>query len=307
MLQATSLFFTFLVGVQVSLVEHTSYPKGIISSQNGVYTLSCSYHPAFEVSIDQAVLRKDGQAVWHKQGAGESHFFLGNLGTTVAMIPEGDPVRLDFYDGQGRRAGTVRVPFTQGAQFSDDGEHFFIVSGTGGLLQFAKDGETEAQFGPANAFAISGDGRTVALVQGSELSIFRSQKLLLRAALPRANVRSMTLSRDGKTLGVIDQGTLLVFDTRAKKELSRVRLANPIVLGVAPDGEQVVCAQEERRATSLVRFSLFSRTGAKTAEWSKQFEREYETVHRIDCRSNGIIDVYTTDGRDRYFVSGKED
>ncbi len=307
MLQVMSLFFASLVGIQVTLVEHTANPSGITVSQNGVYVLSCSYRPGFEVGIDQAVLRKDGQAVWHKQGAGESHFFLGNLGTAVAMIPEGDPVRLDFYDEPGRRAGTVRVPFPQGAQFSDDGEHFFVLSGTQGLLQFAKDGKTEAQFGAANTFAISGDGRTVALVQGSELSIFRSQKLLFRAALPSANVRSMTLSRDGKTLGVIDQGTLLVFDTRAKKELWRISLANPIVLGVAQDGEQVVCAQEERQATSRVRFCLFSRTGAKIVEWSRQFEYDYETVHRIDYRPNGIVDVFTTDGRDRYFVSGKED
>ncbi len=299
--QIMSLMISVIFSLNVSFVEKIATPKEPIQSQNGIYTISASFRPGVEVLVDHTSFIKNGKIVWTKAGDGESYYYIGNNGTVVALVPEGDNLFLRFYDHNGNKKSEVFVAYPQGGSFTLDGEGFFFNSASG-LSLFSKDGKVLANFGQCSQYAFSRDGRTVARSSGSEITVSKGEKTIFNSTLPSPSIRGMAMSEDGKSLAVIEHHNLFVYDLTQGRELYHLPVENPIVVSISPDGELIACAKETRLATSFISVSLFNRTGEKVWEWSNRFTKDYETVYRIDFTRDRFLNIYSTDDVFRFRI-----
>ena len=122
---------------------------------------------------------------------------------------------LRFYDGQGNRRDTLAVERFEGGKFSRDGSRLFFMTAKEGLRAGGIDGTTPGQFGLADRWAASADGRIVAVALGREINCFRDGKLISRIAW-RADtipIRALAVSPDGRHAAAISAIHAAVFRT----------------------------------------------------------------------------------------------
>ena len=120
---------------------------------------------------------------------------------------------LRFYDGQGNRRDTLAVERFEGGKFSRDGSRFFYVTAKEGLQVGGIDGTVPGQFGRADHWAASVDGRVVVATRGREINCFRDGKLASTLAW-RADtipIRALAVSPDGRHAAAISAIHAAVF------------------------------------------------------------------------------------------------
>ena len=158
-----------------------------------------------------------GKAVYVKSGCGHTVLDISDNGLVVGVDFDG-PIsgraKLHFYDAQGRERGVAEVGFWDRHGFSADGSVYCVQDGKRGLRVFASDGKELYNAGRGNRFAVSADGRRVALATDEAILLLEAG--VRTASIPIASpfVRRMVFSPDGERFGYCERRALQVHRVR---------------------------------------------------------------------------------------------
>jgi hypothetical protein len=267
-----------------------------------VYTIVSNCIPGSESFQEKVSLFENNNLVWSQEFHGKNHFCISNTGATVSIIRHGYDAVLNFYNQNGISQNSIKVPFPHSGHFTKDGKLFFFLSGSNGLSVFDQSGNEINNFGQCHRYAVSNDGRTIALVYGNNLTVFVDKIPVWQTSVPSAHVRSVVMSDDGAVLALIDNQYLCVYDLTENCEKYRSSIKNPTVLAISSNGGLIAVAKEERHATSHISVLLYNLENEVIWEWSRILEHDYETVHRIDFTENDNLHVYATDDLYRFSI-----
>ena len=295
-------FLICLIGINVSLIEKAPYVKGANESQDGTYEVVTACIPNSEVFLERVSLLKEGTHVWIREFPGGNHYLVSNTGNVVSITHIGMNAILDFLDRTGATKTTVKIPFSHGGKFTENGEFFFFLSGSEGLYMFDKKGTQINNFGKCHKYALSADGKIAALVRDDYVELCKVGAMEWANPLPSPHVRSIVMSQDGEILAIIDNKLLCVYDLLEKKEIFREEVPSPIVLAISPDGNLIAVAKQVRDITSRIDVMLFNLEQEIIWQWSHTFSLEYETVHHIDFTDDNELHIYSTDDLYRFSI-----
>jgi len=205
-----SLFFFSLSPVLVSR-------ESIRPEPNTFYSPGRAYRAAVEYTTGNSefvpfsrfeLSGPDGKAVYARKGDGHTVLDVSDQGRVVGVDFDG-PVSghalLHFYDLAGTEQATADVGFLDCRTFSSDGSRYAVLDGKAGLRVFSAEGAELYDLGPASTFALSGDGRVVALANEVEILLARDGKVQGRVPLASPFIRQMSLSGDGSVLAWVDR------------------------------------------------------------------------------------------------------
>ncbi len=291
-----------LIGINVSFIEKTPYVKGANKSHDGTYEVVTTCVPNSEVFLESVSLLKEGTPIWIREFPGGNHYLVSNTGNVVSFTRVGMNAILEFLDRTGATKTTVKIPFSHGGKFTENGEFLFFLSGSGGLHMFDSKGTQINNFGICHKYAFSADGNIVACVRGDHVELYKVGAMEWTNPLPSPHVRSLAMSQDGEVLSLIDNRFLCVYDLLEKKEIFREEVPSPIVLAISPDGNLNAVAKQIRDITSRVDVVLFNLEQETIWQWSNTFGRENETVHRIDFTDDNELHIYSTDDLHRFSI-----
>ncbi len=187
-----------------------------------------------------------GSSVYARQGDGHTVLDISDQGLVVGIDFDG-PVsgraRLHFYDRTGQKTGSAEVGFLAQRAFSADGSVYGVLDSRNGVRLFQVDGTELGNLGQANRFALSGNGRSVALAQDEAVVLFQDGREAGRYPLASPFVRDISLSGNGAVLAWVDRFKLYVLRTEAMQLTARVSAPEPalrfISVDVSEDGRQV--------------------------------------------------------------------
>jgi hypothetical protein len=158
-----------------------------------------------------------GKTVYTKSGGQHTVLDISDNGLVVGVDFDG-PVsgraKLHFYDAQGRERGTAEVGFWNRYGFSADGSVYCVLDGKQGLRVFTSEGKELYNAGQGNRFAVSADGRQVALATDEAILLLKEG--VRTASIPIASpfVRQMAFSPDGERFGYCERSTLYLHRVR---------------------------------------------------------------------------------------------
>jgi len=171
------------------------------------------------VPIDRFELRdRAGKTVYVKSGGQHTVLDISDHGLVVGVDFDG-PVsgraKLHFYDARGRERGTAEVGFWDRHGFSARGSVYCVLDGKRGLRVFTSEGRELYNAGRCNRFAVSADGRRVALATDDAILLLEDG--VRTAFIPVASpfIRGMAFSPDGERFGYCERHALHVFRVRA--------------------------------------------------------------------------------------------
>jgi hypothetical protein len=170
------------------------------------------------VPFDRFELRnRAGRTVYAKSGGQNTVLDISDNGLVVGVDFDG-PVsgraKLHFYDAQGRERGTADIGFWDRHGFSTDGSVYCVLDGKRGLRVFSSDGKELYNAGPCNRFAVSPDGRRVALA--TDEAILLLEDGVREASIPITSpfIRGMAFSPDGERFGYCERRALFLHRVR---------------------------------------------------------------------------------------------
>jgi hypothetical protein len=190
--------------------------------------------------------RADGSTVYSKQGGGRTLLDISDQGTVVGIDFDG-PVsgraKLHFYGPDGRERGIAEVGFLKSRAFSGDGSTYGVDDGRSGVRVFRADGTELYRLGRANRFALSGNGRSLAVVQDDAVVLFRDGSEAGRYPLASPFVRDIGLSEDGAVLAWVDRFRLRILNAEEMRLVTDLPAPEPalrfISVDVSADGQMV--------------------------------------------------------------------
>jgi len=163
------------------------------------------------------LLDQDGKVVYSKDGIQHTVMDISDNGLVVGADFDG-PVsgraRLHFYDRQGQERGSTDIGFWGQRRFSADGSVYCVLSGSQGLRVFVSTGRELYNAGPGNRFAVSADGRHVALATDTEIRLLRDGEVIASIPLATPFVRDMAFSPDGRRIGYCERRGLAAHRTQ---------------------------------------------------------------------------------------------
>lgn len=155
-----------------------------------------------------------GRVQYSRPGGGHTVLDIADNGRVVGADFDG-PIsgraKLHFYDPTGREVGTAEVGFYGARRFSADGSAFCVNDGRTGLRVFSAEGQELANLGYGSEFAVSADGRCVALARNDAVVLFRDGEEAGRIPLATPFVRQLRFSADGTLFGYAERRELRVF------------------------------------------------------------------------------------------------
>lgn len=150
------------------------------------------------------LLDRAGRVVYAKSGIRHTVLDISDNGLVIGADFDG-PVsgraKLHFYDARGRERGTADIGFWGQRGFSADGSVYCVLSGRQGLRVFTSTGKELYNAGQGNRFAVSADGRQVALATDTEIRLLRDGKTTVDIPLATPFVRDIAFSPDGRRVG----------------------------------------------------------------------------------------------------------
>jgi len=240
----------FLLSLSPVLVSQES----IRPEPNTFYSPGRTFRAAVEyetgnsefVPLSRFELSGPDGAVYSSSGNGHTVLDISDQGQVIGIDFDG-PVsghaRLHFYDLTGAEVGAADIGFLDQRAFSSDGSKYAVIDGRSGLRVFSSDGAEFYNLGPASTFALSGDGRRVALAQDDEILLALDGNVTGRLPLQSPFVRCMSLSADGSTLAWVDRFKLhicRVSDAEVVAELAPLESEYRFIsVDVAPDGHLI--------------------------------------------------------------------
>jgi len=188
-------------------------------SPSGSYSAKVEYASGNTefVPLDRfELLDRDGKTVFMKTGTRHTVLDISDNGLVVGVDFDG-PVsghaRLHFYDEQGGERGVAEVGFWGQHGFSADGSTYCVLDGKTGLRVFTSGGRELYNAGHCNQFAVSGDGRHVALAADDAIRLLKDGTLAVSIPLATPFVRAMDFSSDGGRFGYCERSVLYVHRT----------------------------------------------------------------------------------------------
>lgn len=165
-----------------------------------------------------------GRFRYARTGDGHTVLDISDNGTVVGADfngPVSGAARLVFYDQAGNPKGRAEIGFYNQRAFSTDGSRFCVLDGRAGLRVFTAEGRELYNLGQGNHFAVSADGRWIALAQDEEILLFENGRQAGRIPIASPFVRQMVFSADGRRFAFIDRHALRlcrVADARVESE-----------------------------------------------------------------------------------------
>jgi len=189
-------------------------------SPSGNYSAKVEYAPGNTELVPFArfeLLDAAGKTVYVRSAGGHTVLDISDNGLVVGVDFDG-PVsgraKLHFYDAQGRERGTAEVGFWDRHGFSARGDVYCVLDGKRGLRVFTSDGKELYNAGRGSRFAVSADGRRVALATDEAILLLEAG--VRTASIPTASpfIRAMAFSPDGERFGYCERRALYVHRVR---------------------------------------------------------------------------------------------
>jgi hypothetical protein len=158
-----------------------------------------------------------GKTVYARSGGGHTVLDISDNGLVVGVDFDG-PVsgraKLHFYDAQGSERGTAEIGFWDRHGFSARGNVYCVLDGKRGLRVFTCEGRELYNAGRGSRFAVSADGRRVALATDEAILLLEAG--VRTASIPIASpfVRKMAFSPDGERFGYCERRALYLYRVR---------------------------------------------------------------------------------------------
>lgn len=170
------------------------------------------------VPIDRFELRdRAGKTVYTRSGGQHTVLDISDNGLVVGADFDG-PVsgraKLHFYDAQGRERGTADVGFWDRHGFSARGSVYCVLGGRQGLRVFTSEGKELYNAGRCNRFAVSADGRRVALATDEAIRLLKDGVPTASIPISSPFIRQMAFSPDGERFGYCERRTLRLYRVR---------------------------------------------------------------------------------------------
>lgn len=154
------------------------------------------------------LLDRAGNVVYTKVGGGHTVLDISDHGLVVGADFDG-PVsgraKLHFYDAQGHERGRADIGFWDRHGFCADGSVYCVLDGRQGLRVFTSEGRELYNAGRGHRYAVSPDGRQVALADDREIRLLRDGELVASIPLATPFVRAMAFSPDGERFGYCER------------------------------------------------------------------------------------------------------
>ena len=266
-----------LLASQPSLVSSTK----LVSDANRSYSPNREFSVLTEYSqgnsefvpFERFTLQdKSGATIYSKSKTTHTLLDVADNGVVVGIDGDG-PIsgraKLHFYAPQGVERGTAEIGFLSGRAFAvpfplgeGKGEGSYCVNdGRNGLRVFTLQGKERYNLGKCNSFAVSGDGKAIALATDDAVSVFHpifnpqssiyNLQSSIRIPLSSPFVRQMKFSADGTLLGIADRKRLALHRTSdvslVFEYIEQQPERNFISLDIAPDNSLVVATLDEDR------------------------------------------------------------
>ena len=264
------------------------------------------------VPIDRFELRdRVGKTVYIKSDGQHTVLDISDNGLVVGVDFDG-PVsgraKLHFYDLQGRERGTAEVGFWDRHGFSSDGSVYCVLDGKRGLRVFSSEGKELYNAGRCNRFAVSADGRRVALATDDAILLLKDG--VRTASIPVASpfIRGMAFSPEGERFGYCERRALYVFRVRdaarefeyrpadARRQFISLDVGNELVVaGLDVDGGRGT-ADRHRRGSVV----LLDATGLPLWRQGLAYDRWYFAVPEVRFEPAGTFSVKTADAVREY-------
>jgi len=264
------------------------------------------------VPMDRFELRdRAGKTVYVKSGVQHTVLDISDNGLVVGVDFDG-PVsgraKLHFYDLQGRERGTADVGFWGRHGFSADGSVYCVQDGKRGLRVFISEGKELYNAGRCNRFAVSADGRRVALATDDAILLLKDG--LRTASIPVASpfIRGMAFSPDGERFGYCERRSLYLCQVRdaalgfqyqpedARRQFISLDVGNDLVVaGLDVDGGRGT-ADRHRRGSVV----LLDATGLPLWQQELTYDRWYFAVPEVRFGPPGTFSVRTADAVREY-------
>jgi hypothetical protein len=170
------------------------------------------------VPFDRFELRdRAGKMVYTRSGGQHTVLDISDNGLVVGADFDG-PVsgraKLHFYDAQGRERGAADIGFWDRHGFSADGSVYCVQDGKQGLRVFTSEGKELYNAGRCNRFAVSADGRQVALATDEAIRLLKDGVPTASIPISSPFVRQMAFSPDGERFGYCERRTLRLYRVR---------------------------------------------------------------------------------------------
>ena len=287
---------------------------GQFRSPGGVYNAKVHYgagNTEFVPFESFELLDQSGKAMYSKDGVQHTVLDISDRGLVVGVDFDG-PVsgraKLHFYDRHGYKQGTADVGFWGQHRFSADGSIYCVLSGRQGLRVFTAAGKELYNAGQGNRFAVSADGRRVALATDDAILLLKDG--LRTTSIPVASpfIRGMAFSPDGERFGYCERRSLYLhqvrdaaLDFRYQPEDTKLRFISLdvgnelVVAGLDVDGGRGTA--DRHRRGSIV---LLDRTGLPSWQQELAYDRWYFAVPEVRFGTAGTFSVRTTDAVREY-------
>jgi len=264
------------------------------------------------VPIDRFELQdRTGKTMYTKSGGQHTVLDISDNGLVVGVDFDG-PVsgraKLHFYDVQGRERGTAEVGFWDRHGFSAGGSVYCVQDGKRGLRVFTSDGKELYNAGRCNRFAVSADGRQVALATDDAVLFLKDG--LRTASIPVASpfIRGMAFSPDGERFGYCERRSLCLYQVRdttldfqyqpedTRLQFISLDVGNDLVVaGLDVDGGRGT-ADRHRRGSVV----LLDATGLPLWQHELTYDRWYFAVPEVRFEPAGTFSVNTADAVREY-------
>ncbi|MEO0085048.1 MAG: hypothetical protein ABIK37_00265 [candidate division WOR-3 bacterium] len=264
----------------------TQRPDGFVSGQGRfVATVEFEEGNTEFVPLARFELRDEaGRLVYARSGDGHTVLDISDNGVVVGANfngPVSGAARLVFYDPAGNPKGRAEVGFYNLRAFSADGSRFCVLDGRQGLRVFTAEGRELWNLGPGNRFAVSADGRLIALARDAEILLFSEGREAGRIPIGSPFVRQMVFSADGKRFAFIDRHRLRllrVADAGVEFEFRPEEAGLDFIsLDLSPDGGLVLAGLDYGRRGSPDRHRRGAAVlldGAGQVVWEQALEYE---------------------------------
>jgi hypothetical protein len=257
------------------------------------------------------LLDRSGKTVYSRSGVQHTVLDISDNGLVVGVDFDG-PVsgraKLHFYDAKGHERGTADIGFWGQHRYSADGSVYCVLSGRQGLRVFTSAGKELYNAGQGNRFAVSADGRQVALATDKAIHLQRGGTATVSIPLATPFVRSMAFSPDGERFGYCERRGLHVHQARDgvleygyEPDDKRMRfisldLGNRFAAaGLDLDGGRGT-ADRHRRGSVV----LLDATGLPLWQQELTYDRWYFAVPEVRFGPPGTFSVRTADAVREY-------
>jgi hypothetical protein len=249
---------------------------------------------------------RTGKSVYTKGNVQHTVLDISDNGLVVGVDfdgPVSGKAKLHFYDAQGRERGTAEVGFWDRHCFSARGNVYCVLDGKRGLRVFTSEGRELYNAGRGSRFAVSADGRRVALATDDAILLLEAG--VRTASIPIASpfVRKMAFSPDGERLGYCERRTLYVYRARvaalefqyqpedARLQFNSLDVGNGLaVAGLDVAGDRRSAGRHRR---GLV--VLFDSAGAPVWQQELTYKRWSIAVPEVRFGRAGTFSVKTAD------------